>query len=188
MAIFKHLILKLSSNNWFATAVWPPSLTFRNTLTLWLVPVLCWLCSLWPIEKRCKIASVGWFKALEYKTPNGQRLQEGKWRAGGGNVLPGCSGPAEQKHEEPFQSARRMFAPRLRPQMLQVLWCWSHRVIGFIPIQTAIKGLFVHLCADSGSYLKHLSKLKGLNINRSSFCGVLLLLFFHNKPWNPPPL
>lgn len=66
MAIFKHLIFKLSSNIYFATAVWPPSLTFSKTLTLWLVPVLlCWLCSLWPIEKRCKITSVGWFKSLE---------------------------------------------------------------------------------------------------------------------------
>lgn len=52
----------------FATKVWPPRPLTCKTLTLRLVStLLCWFCSLWPIKKRCKIASAGWLKHLNIK-------------------------------------------------------------------------------------------------------------------------
>lgn len=49
--------------------------------------LLCWLGRLWPIEESCKIAYVGWLKALEYKSPQWSALQERNWRKRGRNLL-----------------------------------------------------------------------------------------------------
>lgn len=57
-----------------------------------------------------------------------------------------------------------------------MIWWWGHRVSAFILVQTfeAVKGLFAHLCANSGSLLMHFLVQKWSN------------LFFHSNPRNPP--